>query len=80
MTAIVAGNDLMALGCYDAFVARGVACPAQISVVGFNDMPFAGLVRPAADHDPDPALRDRLRAPRSCCSSGSATRRPSPPR
>ena len=46
VTAIVAGNDLMALGCYDAFVARGVECPAQISVVGFNDMPFAAWFNP----------------------------------
>jgi len=40
-TAIFAANDLMALGCYDAFVARGISCPDQISVVGYNDMPFA---------------------------------------
>ncbi|MFL5871107.1 MAG: LacI family DNA-binding transcriptional regulator [Solirubrobacterales bacterium] len=46
VTAIVAGNDLMALGCYDAFVARGIACPGDISVVGYNDMPFAGWFDP----------------------------------
>jgi LacI family transcriptional regulator len=46
VTAILAGNDLMALGCYDAFVARGIECPAQISVVGYNDMPFAGWFNP----------------------------------
>jgi LacI family transcriptional regulator len=40
-TAIVAGNDLVALGCYDVFEERGIRCPDQISVVGFNDMPFA---------------------------------------
>ena len=45
-TAIVAGNDLMALGCYDAFVARGVRCPQEASVVGFNDMPFADWFNP----------------------------------
>ncbi|HZA89998.1 MAG TPA: LacI family DNA-binding transcriptional regulator [Solirubrobacterales bacterium] len=45
-TAIVAGNDLMALGCYDAFVARGVRCPDDVSVVGFNDMPFADWFNP----------------------------------
>jgi LacI family transcriptional regulator len=45
-TAIVAGNDLMALGCYDAFVARGVECPEEISVVGYNDMPFAAWFSP----------------------------------
>jgi LacI family transcriptional regulator, galactose operon repressor len=46
VTAIVAGNDLVALGCYDALAARGLACPEQISVVGFNDMPFAGKFNP----------------------------------
>jgi LacI family transcriptional regulator, galactose operon repressor len=46
VTAIVAGNDLMALGCYDAFVERGIDCPGEISVVGYNDMPFAGWFSP----------------------------------
>jgi len=46
VTAILAGNDLMALGCYDAFVARGIKCPSQISVVGYNDMPLAGWFNP----------------------------------
>ncbi len=46
VSAIVAGNDLMALGCYDAFVARGIDCPRQLSVVGFNDMPFAAWFNP----------------------------------
>jgi LacI family transcriptional regulator len=41
VTAIVAGNDLMALGCYDGLAARGMACPERMSVVGFNDMPFS---------------------------------------
>ena len=37
----MAGNDLMALGCYDVLAARGMACPDDMSVVGFNDMPFS---------------------------------------
>ncbi len=45
-TAIFAANDLMALGCYDAFVDRGITCPEEISVVGYNDMPFAGWFSP----------------------------------
>jgi LacI family transcriptional regulator len=45
-TAIVAGNDLIALGCYDVFAERGVDCPADMSVVGFNDMPFLDKLRP----------------------------------
>jgi LacI family transcriptional regulator len=46
ITAVVAGNDLMALGCYDVLATRGLACPDQVSVVGFNDMPFAGHFNP----------------------------------
>jgi LacI family transcriptional regulator, galactose operon repressor len=45
-TAIAAANDLLALGCYDVFDERGIACPAEISIVGFNDMPFAGRFQP----------------------------------
>jgi LacI family transcriptional regulator len=45
-TAIVAANDLIALGCYDVFAESRVRCPAEISVVGFNDMPFAGRFQP----------------------------------
>jgi LacI family transcriptional regulator len=39
-TAVLAGNDLLALGCYDALARRGLRCPEDVSVVGFNDMPF----------------------------------------
>jgi LacI family transcriptional regulator len=45
-TAIAAANDLLALGCYDVFAERGVRCPEEISVVGFNDMPFAARFQP----------------------------------
>jgi LacI family transcriptional regulator len=36
----------MALGCYDGLTARGLACPADMSVVGFNDMPFSERFNP----------------------------------
>jgi LacI family transcriptional regulator len=45
-TAIVAGNDLIALGCYDVFAERGITCPEEMSVVGFNDMPFLDKLKP----------------------------------
>ncbi|MFI7700222.1 LacI family DNA-binding transcriptional regulator [Nonomuraea sp. NPDC049480] len=45
-TAVVAGNDLIALGCYDVFAERGLSCPGDISVIGFNDMPFLDKLRP----------------------------------
>lgn len=45
-TAVVAGNDLIALGALDALAATGLDCPRDISIVGFNDMPFVGRLRP----------------------------------
>lgn len=45
-TAVMAGNDLIALGCYDVFFERGISCPEDVSVVGFNDMPFLDKLRP----------------------------------
>jgi LacI family transcriptional regulator len=36
----------MALGCYDVLAERGLHCPADVSVVGFNDMPFADRFDP----------------------------------
>ena len=46
-TAIVAANDLLALGCYAALDAAGMRCPADVSVTGYNDMPFAEHFAPA---------------------------------
>lgn len=46
LTAIVAANDLLAIGCYDALESRGLRCPDDISIVGFNDMPFVDRLRP----------------------------------
>ena len=46
LTAIVAANDLLALGCYDALARRGAACPRDISITGFNDITFADRFSP----------------------------------
>lgn len=46
-TAVVAGNDLLALGVYHSLRRHGLRCPDDVSVVGFNDMPFAGDFQPA---------------------------------
>lgn len=46
VTALLAGNDMMALGAYLAMEEGGVACPADLSVVGHNDMPFMDQVDP----------------------------------
>jgi LacI family transcriptional regulator len=46
ITAIVAGNDMIALGCYAALAAAGLRCPEDVSVTGHNDMPFMDRVQP----------------------------------
>ena len=46
ITAVYVGNDIMALGAYDELEARGIKCGKDISVVGFDDMPFADKFNP----------------------------------
>jgi LacI family transcriptional regulator len=45
-TAVVAANDMLAIGCYDALQERGLVCPDDVSVTGFNDMPFVDRLSP----------------------------------
>ena len=44
--AILAANDLLAIGAYRAAAARGLEVPRDVSIVGFNDMPFVDQFRP----------------------------------
>ena len=46
ITAIYVGNDIMALGVYNELEARAIKCGKDISVVGFDDMPFANKFNP----------------------------------
>ena len=55
-TAVAAANDMLAVGCYAALDEAGLQCPDDISVIGFNDMPFIDRLRPAAYHRAVPAL------------------------
>jgi LacI family transcriptional regulator len=45
-TAVVAANDMIALGCLDVFSERRLRCPEDLSLVGFNDMPFIDRLTP----------------------------------
>ncbi|WP_330256742.1 LacI family transcriptional regulator [Nocardia sp. NBC_00565] len=45
-TAVVAGSDLIALGCYEVFAEREITCPTDINVVGFNGIPFLDKLCP----------------------------------
>ncbi len=47
LTAVVAANDMLAVGCYGALDELGLRCPEEISVTGFNDMPFVDRLHPS---------------------------------
>lgn len=46
-TAIVAGNDLLALGCMDAMREMGLLVPENISICGYDDILFLERMSPA---------------------------------
>lgn len=45
-TAIACANDRLALGALDGLQAAGLACPDDVSVTGFNDMPMLDRIAP----------------------------------
>jgi LacI family transcriptional regulator len=45
-TAVLAANDRLALGAIDAIRDSGRSCPDEVSVVGFNDMPYSDRFSP----------------------------------
>lgn len=58
VTAIVAGNDTIALGVLEAAKRQGIEVPGQLSIIGFDDMPLAGspLVGPTSIQQPVEAM------------------------
>jgi DNA-binding LacI/PurR family transcriptional regulator len=46
VTAVLAFNDLMALGVLSRLADRGIGVPDEISVVGFDDIPMASMATP----------------------------------
>lgn len=47
VTAVIAYNDVVALGLLSRFAARGVAVPGDVSVLGFDDIALAAMVHPS---------------------------------
>ncbi len=47
ITAIVAANDMLAVGALRHLEACNIRCPVDISLVGMNDMPFMDSIAPA---------------------------------
>lgn len=45
-SAVFAGNDLMAIGAMRALDEAGLVVPSDVSVVGYDDVPLAALLRP----------------------------------
>ncbi|WP_102194647.1 LacI family DNA-binding transcriptional regulator [Microbacterium aurantiacum] len=45
-TAVLAFNDLVAMGLLSALTARGADVPGRISIAGFDDIPFAAYTTP----------------------------------
>ncbi len=45
-TAVFAPSDVMAVGALDAIASRGLRCPEDVSVVGYNDLPLSRFVSP----------------------------------
>ena len=66
LTAVIAASDMLAVGCYTALDDLGLRCPQDVSVAGFNDMPFVDRLRPP--HGP--------RVPGSRTTSIGTPRRP----
>jgi LacI family transcriptional regulator len=46
ITGVIAGNDLIALGAIETLSGVGKRCPDDVSIIGFNDMPFLDMMAP----------------------------------
>lgn len=61
VTLVVGGNDVIAIGALRALRGAGVSVPAQVSVIGFDDIPWSELVEPPLStiRQPLEAIGDR---------------------
>ena len=46
LTAILCANDRLAIGALDAIHSRGLKCPEDVSITGFNDIPLLDRIPP----------------------------------
>jgi LacI family transcriptional regulator, galactose operon repressor len=61
-TAVICGNDQLAFGALIECGRRGIAVPRELSIVGFDDLEFAGQIVPALTTIHVPAEEIGLRA------------------
>jgi LacI family repressor for deo operon, udp, cdd, tsx, nupC, and nupG len=55
-TAVFAANDEMAFGAINAISSKGLSVPHDISVVGFDDIKFSSIFKPALTTISQPAF------------------------
>lgn len=75
-TAIFAGNDLQAVGVYQAARAVGLRIPTDLSVVGFDDLPVAALVDPPLTTVHQPLVEMAVAATELALALGRGERAP----
>jgi LacI family transcriptional regulator len=80
-TAIIGANNVTALGALQALLDLGFRCPADVSLVGIDDVPWSGLVRPRVVTVAQP-IADIGRAAIACLLEriSGAAEAPIPPR
>ncbi len=61
-TALICANDLMACGAMEYCREAGLRVPEDVSIVGFDDLPFAGLLTPGLTSVRQPAHEMGFRA------------------
>jgi len=61
-SAIICGNDLLAMGVLFEAQARGIAVPAALSIIGFDDLPIASALVPPLSTVHVPAVEMGRRA------------------
>ncbi|HEX6685042.1 MAG TPA: LacI family DNA-binding transcriptional regulator [Candidatus Limnocylindrales bacterium] len=75
-TAIFASNDLQALGVYQAARTLGLRIPADLSVVGFDDLPITALIDPPLTTVHQPLTEMAVAATELALALGRGERRP----